>query len=202
MSLPMPPCRVTRRVRPRARGRPPRGVCAPRGDWRVRAAQRRPALWLVAAPAAGPGQSQVGHGSSPYLGCDVLQDETAYRLTLTSLVQFAQRGSAMPGTRLLQFMVAVAQTLNEAVRFLRVGSEIGHRIRHVGCVRSDVVKATRPGGRLRDRAAAFRRRLCATASVLSDRGRRSRQRARSDAGAAMSRARGKPNCPFDPILVH
>jgi hypothetical protein len=42
-----PPCRVTRRVRPRGRGRPPRGgAYAPRGDWRVRAAQRWPALRL------------------------------------------------------------------------------------------------------------------------------------------------------------
>ena len=48
--------------------------------------------------------------------------------------------------------------------FLRVGSEIGHRIRHARCVRPEVVTPSRPGGHLRDRAAAFPRRLYATAS--------------------------------------
>jgi hypothetical protein len=68
--------------------------------------------------------------------------------------------------RLLLWTEAVAQTLNEAVRsFLRVGSEIGHRIHHARCVRPDVVTPTRSRGRLRDRAAPFRRRLYATAST-------------------------------------
>jgi hypothetical protein len=55
--------------------------------------------------------------------------------------------------------------LSEPVRsFLRVGSEIGHRNGYARCVRPDVVTPTRSGGRLSDRAAAFPRRLYATAS--------------------------------------
>jgi hypothetical protein len=75
-----------------------------------------------------------------------------------------RRPSALPLPR-----EAVAQTLGEAVRsFLRLGSEIGHPIRHARFVRPDVVTPTRSGGRLSDRAAAFPRRLYATASRERD----------------------------------
>jgi hypothetical protein len=50
-----------------------------------------------------------------------------------------------------------------------VGSEIGHRISHARRVRPDVVRPSRAGGHLRDRAAALPRRLYATASVPSGR---------------------------------
>jgi hypothetical protein len=60
-------------------------------------------------------------------------------------------------TRRPPFVEGVAQTLSEAVRsFLRVGSEIGHRIRHARCVGPDVVTPTCSGGRLRDRQQHFR----------------------------------------------
>jgi hypothetical protein len=54
--------------------------------------------------------------------------------------------------------------------FLRVGSKIGHRVRHETRVRPEVVRPSRSGGHLRDRAAAFSRRLCATASTTNERG--------------------------------
>src|SRR5687768_18425897 len=76
-----------------------------------------------------------------------------------------EQPSQASGLRRSLVAEGVAQTLGEAVRsVLRVGSEIGHRIRHARCVRPDVVTPTRSGGRLRDRAAAFPRRLYATAS--------------------------------------
>ena len=66
-------------------------------------------------------------------------------------------------------MVAVAQTPGEAAgSFLRVGSEIGHRIRHARCTRPDLVTPSRSDGHLRDRAAAFPRQLYATAAMRSD----------------------------------
>jgi len=48
-----------------------------------------------------------------------------------------------------------------------VGSEIGHRVRREIRVHPEVVRASRSGGHLRDRAAAFPRRLYATASPES-----------------------------------
>ena len=62
-------------------------------------------------------------------------------------------------------MVAVAQTPGEpAGSFLRAVSEIGHRIRHARRVRPEIVTPNRSGGHLRNRAAAFPRRLYATAT--------------------------------------
>jgi hypothetical protein len=68
--------------------------------------------------------------------------------------------------------VAVAQTLGEAAgSFLRVGSEIGHLIRHARCVRPEVARPSRSDGHLRDRAAAFPRWLYATATREGSTGR-------------------------------
>ena len=65
-------------------------------------------------------------------------------------------------------MVAVAQTPGEpAGSFLRAVSEIGHRIRHARRVRPEIVTPNRSGGHLRNRAAAFPRRLYATATMES-----------------------------------
>src|SRR5215208_158197 len=63
-------------------------------------------------------------------------------------------------------MVAVAQTPREpAGSFLTAVSEIGHRIPHARWVRPEVVTPSRSGGHLRSRAAAFPRRLYATATM-------------------------------------
>jgi hypothetical protein len=101
-------------------------------------------------------------------------------------------------TRRSELVEGVAQTLSEAVRsFLRVGSEIGHRIRHARCVGPDVGTPTRSGGRLSDRAAAFPRRLYATASVhsrsLAMTSETARFRAKEKFGGRVSRSRGR--CP-------
>jgi hypothetical protein len=80
----------------------------------------------------------------------------------------------------------VAQPLSEAVRsFLRVGSEIGHRIRL--CVGSDAVTPIGSGGRLPDRAATFSRRLYAKASTTCDGPARLSSRARIPREAGVQR---------------
>jgi hypothetical protein len=64
--------------------------------------------------------------------------------------------------------VAVAQTPGDAAgSFLRVGSEIGHRITHERCLHAEVVTASRAGGHLRDHPSASPRRLYATATSRS-----------------------------------
>jgi hypothetical protein len=61
--------------------------------------------------------------------------------------------------------VAVAQTPGEATgSLLRVGSGIGHRIRQATPVRLDAVAPSPSDAHLTERAAAFPRRLYATAS--------------------------------------
>jgi hypothetical protein len=66
---------------------------------------------------------------------------------------------------------AVAQTRGQAAgSFLRVGSEIDHRIRHARGVRPEVITPSRSGSHLRDRAAALPNRLYATATATSSSG--------------------------------
>jgi hypothetical protein len=72
-------------------------------------------------------------------------------------------------SRVLVSMVAVAQTLGEAAgSFLRVGSETGDLILRARCVRPEVARPSRSAGHLRDGAAAFPRRLSATATMQGD----------------------------------
>jgi hypothetical protein len=97
--------------------------------------------------------------------------ELSDALDLDQLGQVDQRfvAGGRVCTRLLGSIEAVAQTLSEAVRsFLRVVSEIRRCIRHARRVCPAVGTPTRAGGRLSDRAAAFPRRLYATASIRCD----------------------------------
>ena len=83
-------------------------------------------------------------------------------------------------------MVAVAQTPGEAAgSFLRVGSEIGHRMRHARCIRPEVVTPSCSGGHFSDRAAACPRRLCATATTMSRSPARLLADARSNVGDSL-----------------
>jgi hypothetical protein len=79
----------------------------------------------------------------------------------------AQGASGVPP--LLRLVEAVAQTPGEPVRpFPRVGSENAHLVRHAHVVRREVVAHGSAGVPFRERAAAFPRRLYATASAQSD----------------------------------
>ena len=92
-----------------------------------------------------------------------LSTATARAVLLVSEPKCARQSSR---SRLSRWTEAVAQTPREAAgSVLRRGSEIGHRIRHARCVRSDVVTPNRSGGRFSDRTAALPRRVFATASV-------------------------------------
>jgi hypothetical protein len=81
-----------------------------------------------------------------------------------------QRASSPTVGSLSQCAVAVAQTPGEATgSLLRVGSEIAHRIRQATPVRLDAVAPSRCGAHISERAAAFPKRLYATASAKGER---------------------------------
>jgi hypothetical protein len=111
-----------------------------------------------------PGVVSIGRGRLP-----AVDDRRPSQLSRrTSAPQRLSRTGVRGLPWLALSREAVAQTPGEAAgSFLRVGFEIGHRIRHESRVRPEVVRPSRSGGHLRDRAAAFPRWLYATASTTS-----------------------------------
>ena len=108
------------------------------------------------------------HVSAPGLRASHGRQSAAQGDSAGSRREQERRGALSSASGRPDFVVAVAQTLGEAAGWrLRVGSELGHRIRHAKSVRADMVAPSLPGGHLRERPATFPGGLYATATVRS-----------------------------------
>ena len=121
-------------------------------------------------------QSRLPSGVSRITTCrDRVPDPARYRPIPTVSAPNGRLGVSLASEAMCRlhgatppFTEAVAQTSDElAGSVLRVGTENGHLLRHARAGRRDVVALNRAGAHFRERAAAFPKRLCATASTRS-----------------------------------